>query len=512
MKKLCSLLIVLAMVLAVLPLSALAAEQYTAISTEEELMDMLEAIESDIMGYGNETGNWKLTADITVTSDWPTISYFDGFLDGDGHTITFADGLVLTDALFDFIDENAVIKNLTIDGLTVVSPFGSVGGLVNDNHGLIYGVNFTNLSVSSTLSYVAGVVNINNGTLANMHIDGVTVSTGANEAGGVCYENKGLITGVQVTGANVTGTADGAAGITSNNGAKGTVSYCTVSGYVKSNLHIGGIVGRAKGTISYCINYATVEATKGRVGGILGSAQDSLTIYGCGNYGDVVAVAANGGNVGGITNLTKENKEVTVENCFNAGNVIVKSDKSIQVGGVVGNMLGDIYVVNCYSIKGHVYSSSVYNGTTDGLRQYTDSIDTDSTNGTEVDADMMNSERMVQMLGGNAFVSGGDSGYAIALADNPNPVTEPTMPEVEPDPTEPEETEPEETEPEQTDPAGDADPTQGDSSDEPTSGNDTQEPGAPSNGSTGMIIAIVVIVVLAAVAVVTIMYRKRNQK
>ena len=288
MKKLCSLLIACAIVLAMLPLSAFAAEQYTAISTEEELLDMLEAVESDIMGYGNETGCWKLTADITVTSDWPTVSYFDGFLDGDGHTITFADGVVLTDALFDFADENAVIKNLTIDGLTIVSPFGSVGGLVNDNHGLIYGVNLTNLSVSSSLSYVAGVVNVNNGTLANMTLDGVTISSGANEAGGVCYENKGLITGVHVKNANITGTADGAGGITSNNGAKGTVSYCTVSGYVKSNLHIGGIVGRAKGTVSYCINYATVEATKGRVAGIVGSAQDGLTVFGCGNYGDIV--------------------------------------------------------------------------------------------------------------------------------------------------------------------------------------------------------------------------------
>ena len=61
MKKLCSVLIALVMVLAMLPLSAFAAEQYTAVSTEEELLDMLEAIESDIMGYGNETGCWKLT-------------------------------------------------------------------------------------------------------------------------------------------------------------------------------------------------------------------------------------------------------------------------------------------------------------------------------------------------------------------------------------------------------------------------------------------------------------------
>lgn len=509
MKKIISVLILCAMLLAMVCVPVSAAEQYTAVSTEEELLDMLEAIESDIMGYGNENGCWKLTADITITSDWPTVSYFDGFLDGDGHTITFADGVILTDALFDFLDENAVIKNLTLEGLNVVSPFGSVGGLVNDNHGLIYGVNFKDLSVSSSLSYVAGVVNVNNGTLTKMHLDGVTVSTGANEAGGVCYENKGLISDVHVTNANITGTADGAGGIASNNNAKGTVTFCTVDGYVKSNLHIGGIVGRAKGTISYCINYATVEATKGRVGGILGSAQDTLTMYYCGNYGDVVAVTANGGNVGGITNLTKENKDVTVQGCFNAGNVIVKSNKSVQVGAVVGNAVGEIAVTNCYSIKDSVFSSAVYNGTTAGLTLYSDSIEDDSINGTEVSADLMNSETMIQKLGTTAFVSGGDSGYAIALGENDDPVEEPVMPEVE-EPTEPEETEPEETEPEETPKETEPEETEP----KETQGSDEipQTPDQPSDGIGGIIAVIVMAVVLVAVLIVSIVHRKHHRK
>lgn len=499
MKKVCSILIALVMVLVMLPLSVFAAESYTAIATEDELMEMLEAVESDIMGYGNDTGCWKLTADITVTSDWPTVSYFDGFLDGDGHTITFADGVVLTDALFDFLDENATIKNLTIDGLTVVSPFGSVGGLVNENHGLIYGVNFKNLSVSSSLSYVAGVVNINSGTLAELNLDGVKISSDANEAGGVCYENKGLITNVHVTDAEVTGNGDGAAGISSNNGAKGRISYCTVSGHIKSNLHIGGIAGRAKGTISHCINYATVEAGKGRVGGILGSAQDTLTIYGCGNYGDVVAVAANGGNVGGITNLTKENKEVTVENCFNAGNVIVKSDKAVQVGGVVGNMVGDISVVNCYSISGHVYSSSVYNGNTSGLRQYSDSKEDDSSNGIEVSEKVMNSAEMIDKLGGNAFVFD-ESINAIVLNENPQPVDEPVMPENTPAPVEPDETEPEETEPKETQPR-ETKPSKNDGGVQKADGD-----------ITTIIIIVVIVVLVAAGAVTFIVLRKRMQQ
>ncbi|MDR1122325.1 MAG: hypothetical protein LBM08_15625, partial [Dysgonamonadaceae bacterium] len=83
----------------------------TEISTEAGLR----AIASDL------SGNYKLTADITLTEEWTPIGTFKGTLDGDGHIIS---GLVINAshsdriALFS-ITQGATIRNLGFENAYV---------------------------------------------------------------------------------------------------------------------------------------------------------------------------------------------------------------------------------------------------------------------------------------------------------------------------------------------------------------------------------------------------------
>lgn len=91
------------------------------ISTEEELRAMKPA------------GNYLLTADIALTSDWTPISDFEGILDGGGHTISGVSVNLNTystsASFFARAGKGAVIKNLGLVG-SVSNPGGPAAGLI----------------------------------------------------------------------------------------------------------------------------------------------------------------------------------------------------------------------------------------------------------------------------------------------------------------------------------------------------------------------------------------------
>lgn len=116
-KRIVSLLLVLVMVMSLLPAPAMAAE-FTPISTQEELA-------------GISNGNYKLTADLELSSDWAVPNLSGGSFDGNGHTITLNGK-----PLFNGISGGATVSNLVLKGS--VSSSGSVGSLANQiNDGVV---------------------------------------------------------------------------------------------------------------------------------------------------------------------------------------------------------------------------------------------------------------------------------------------------------------------------------------------------------------------------------------
>lgn len=387
-----------------------------AINSEEDLLNMIKAVSADDNGVGLTAGYWYLTTDITVSS-WTQIPYFNGTLDGNGYSISFADDLKVETALIKKLGGNAVIKNLTISGLTMTASGEKMAAVVNENNGILYRVSVEDLTVTTSHNNVGGIVYTNKGILADIKVNGITVK-GTKDVGGVCYENKGVISDVTAVDASVTGNNDRAAIITCVNN-KGTVEYCVTYGQVTSKYHVAGIVARGNGTVRSCINYADVTATNSRAAGIVASAMVDCTITNCGNYGTITS-QTNGGKTAGVANLlSADATDVTVTNCFNAGKIMVNSTAAVGVGAVLGNIVTDATVTNCYAIENMIFCS-------EDNSQYADSAAKDANNGTLISAETFADVAMCGKLNANAFVYLSEAANSVVLAANPNPVTDPS--------------------------------------------------------------------------------------
>ena len=104
MKKTLSIILIAAMLLSLIPLVVVAAPAGTAITSADELKAM----------SGNTSDSYYLANDITISGSWNFTTAFGSDLDGNGHTIYFADGVSITGGLFNRIKGDATIKNLNI--------------------------------------------------------------------------------------------------------------------------------------------------------------------------------------------------------------------------------------------------------------------------------------------------------------------------------------------------------------------------------------------------------------
>lgn len=400
MKKLLSIFMAVLMLASLFAFGASANDNYIEISTEEELRKI-----GDDNHYNKAI---KLTADITLTSAWTTVEYFEGTLDGSGHKIT---GLTGTGPMFDTLDMYSIVKNIT----------------------------FVDMSIeNSTKDGLGGIAYTTNGTIYNLTFDGLTVS-GQSDVGGISYKNYGSISNINITDAAIS-TAAGknrAGGIVAYNYAtNGVITYCTVAGAVSGGFHIGGIAANNKGMITNCINYASITADSSRAAGISATNDAGCTVSDCGNYGTVIAKRIKNifsdTAVSGIGGFETKGGSTTVVNCFNAGKLI-STYNSYYIAGISGLISKDSMSFfennNCYTVAGTVYRyndntngeySAYANGEKSGAVTFTsDAEGATKTNyissGTVVTASDFAKAEMVTKLG-SAFVLSDDANYPIALA------------------------------------------------------------------------------------------------
>ena len=382
-----------------------------AIGSEADLLNMIKAVTADKKGVGLSKGYWYLTSNITVSS-WTQIPYFNGTLDGNGYTITFANELTTGEALIKKTGSKAVIKDLTIANLNMAASGEKMAAVIEENNGIFYCITINDLAVTTTNNNIAGVIYINKGKVCDIMVDGITVN-GTKDIGGICHENKGTISDVTVLNAKITGNSDRAAIIACINN-KGTIKYCVTYGEVTSKYHVGGIVARGDGSIQRCINYADITATHSRVAGIVASALKGCTIKNCGNYGTILSKTA-GGKTAGIVNLL-DNKAtgVSVTNCFNAGQIWVGKATATGVGAIAGNAVADMTVKNCYAVENMIFCSA-------DNAQYPDASVADAKNGTLITKEAFADKSMAGKLNADAFIYLSESVRSVALKSNPNP-------------------------------------------------------------------------------------------
>lgn len=149
----------------------------------------------------------KLTNDLVIddpdfrigSEEYP----FSGVFDGKGHKITLSYGTVdEAVSLFQYITENAIIKNVHFDFGELVIQTGSFGGIVNVNAGTIQNckVTFSNLKLGER-GIFSPLALVNKGTLENIFVEGSVERIADNDAeknilyGNVCVYNYGTIKG-----------------------------------------------------------------------------------------------------------------------------------------------------------------------------------------------------------------------------------------------------------------------------------------------------------------------------
>ena len=196
-------------------------------------------------------------------------------------------------------------------------------------------------------------------------------------------------------------------GLFGSHRGNGIIENLIVYGEIKSNgAAVGGIAGEVVNGGGIIRNCAFIGDVTGNdsVGGIAGVIWQKGTIENCYHIGSVLALTAESNYIGGIVGRLVvgdsglDNTFAIVRNCYNIGKVTGLSN---GIGSIVGNMThrekvdGEIYVENCYSIKGDVSGNISGN--------YTTNYDV-----TELSESMM---RNVAGKLGDAFVKNPDSNF-----------------------------------------------------------------------------------------------------
>lgn len=244
-----------------------------------------------------------LNCDVNLAkTDFAAIPTFGGVFDGQGYTISGLklDGYGSPQGLFRYVQENALIKKLTVRGNVTPSGVKSIiGGIAGKNSGTIQGCTFIG-SINGSKS-VGGIVGINEATgmISNCAADGIIY--GEHSVGGIAGENFGTIilcsnrAGINTTIADDALDASGLESLSADSLLSistsdivditdiggvagisgGIIQSCTnngVIGYPHVGYNVGGIVGRQSGYLNSCTNNGSVNGRKD-VGGICGQIE-----------------------------------------------------------------------------------------------------------------------------------------------------------------------------------------------------------------------------------------------
>lgn len=282
-------------------------EKYTQISiaTEAELVELAEECHDAQWSVNKYV---KLTADIDLSeSEFSCIPAFNGYFDGNGHTISGyhynKEGYNI--GFFRYIGENAIVNDLVLKGsVTGEDEKQSIGGICGRNQGTIRNCEFYGMVNGKTQTGGIAGVNESTGTIQRCVTKGRI--TGYYYTGGIAGRNYGMIDNCN-NYANINDSGDWVKqddemgvdifqNINSNSlsiklqsgvdtggiagYSTGTVTRCNnngIIGYERTGYNIGGIVGRQSGVVSYCTNNGTVYGRKD-IGGVVGQVEPYIEL------------------------------------------------------------------------------------------------------------------------------------------------------------------------------------------------------------------------------------------
>ena len=283
---------------------------------------------------------FKLDNDVTLPVDWEPIGKgghqrgkdllaFSGIIDGAGHTLTVAKG---GKPLLNYT-RDAVVKNLNIYG-EEINGAGLLDKVIID-----YGTD--------------GVY--------QQHTDPDVIT----------MENVTLLSGSKTLGS---GLANGGpnSGINDFFIKNCTIEEGVVVGYNKDKIGIGSFVGTFNGRIENSVSYATVYGDT-FVGGLVGNKAQSMGDCEIVNSAFLGTIEATGGRVGGIigagysSSTAPNTPPITVRNCYVVADItgdttpkfeIAGYDLGSGIGGIAGSEIGLRSAINySYITDNHFYGT-----------------------------------------------------------------------------------------------------------------------------------------------------------
>lgn len=340
------------------------------ITSAEQLQEFAEAVT-----YGNDFAGKHITLandlDLsTITSAYRSIgrsdqSPFKGIFDGAGHTLrnlTIIYGQESNAGIFGYVGQGGIVKNFTVDHLTLTSAGQYAGGAIAQACGAeISNIKVTHANITHTNSWGGGIVGeMMLGSVTDCHFQG-TIS-GAGATGGIV----GFLRGANVSKCTANAgmsyaeyydrfyrSVGGVVGYTidkRNNNDELIESYVTDSYFTGTMIdndghgQMGGVVGNVNGGhLARCFNAApistvTTDELNGCAGGLVAMLRGG-TVKDCFSANEVVARMGTK-QVAGLIGYTLMDTKTTseIENCYNAGEVIVS-------GGYASN---NVYGVRFY--------------------------------------------------------------------------------------------------------------------------------------------------------------------
>lgn len=348
-KRVVGIFFALVLCLAMVPISALAAEK-TAITNVDQLLqfakdvddgkydDKTDAVVSLDADLDFKGGAWKPIGSV-FAADGTLLHYFSGKFYGNGHTISnldFSENYGKTEyPSFGFFSEvyGAKIYGLTIQGKLDVSNsgyvyFGTVAGVAADSKisDCVSDVSFTD-----TDKYI-------NGTAA---LCGYAINS--------------------------------------------TIEYCQNKGGFSvmkdtSQFWMGGIVGLAQNsTVQYCANTGNMTSWTPHTGGIVGQLYQDSKIINCYSTGKMAPLGNGTTNFGGIAGTVGAGTEI--RHCYFAGEMDLSQYTATtpyrRLGGLVGKVESGtpVFKNNYYTETANVDSCAT-NGTIAGTAESIDSMKT----------------------------------------------------------------------------------------------------------------------------------------
>ena len=229
-------------------------------------------------------------------------------------------------------------------------------GLFSTNYGEINNLGLVNINIigeGKSTTAVGGIAGVSYNDINNCYVSGNIKATGSSwmPVGGIC--------GVMQEEANI----ENCYNLANINGTNIQEEVGV------ANLNCGGIVGQGKANINKCYNKGNITADGGVnaivIGGICGSALVSTNkISNCYNYANIEASSnlishedEDRVYVGGILGTTAIKN---LWNCYNIGEIVGNGER-LYIGGITGNLQGDIVINNVFNVGEVTIKNEKYN-------------------------------------------------------------------------------------------------------------------------------------------------------